>query len=298
MPHRSCRALSAGLALVLALAAGPVRAGAAEFLQSFVWSSPETTFGGFSGLELTDNGKGFVALSDRGTLWRGTIARDGAGQITALTTRGPVVLHDSAAKPVAGWAGDSEGLALAADGSVFVSFEGLARVAHYPADAGPARKLPRPKAFARFQANSALEALAIAPDGTLYTLPERSGQRDLPFEVWRFRGGAWSQPFTLPRDGDWLPVGADFGPDGRFYLLERDFWGILGFLSRVRVFTIAGDRLSGGEVLLQTGAGRHDNLEGISVWRDGSGALRLTLISDDNFSLFQRSELVEYRLAP
>lgn len=298
MPHRSCRALSAGLALILALAAGPVRAGSAEFLQSFVWSTPDTAFGGFSGLELTENGKGFVALSDRGTLWRGTVTRDGAGQITALTTQGPVVLHDSAGKPIAGQTGDSEGLALAADGSVFVSFEGLARVAHYPADGGPARKLPRPKAFAGFQTNSALEALAIAPDGTLYTLPERSGRLDLPFEIWRFRGGAWSQPFTLPRDGGFLPVGADFGPDGRLYLLERDFWGILGFLSRVRVFRIAGDRLTGGEVLLQTGAGRHDNLEGISVWRDGSGALRLTMISDDNFSLFQSTEIVEYRLAP
>ena len=42
------------------------------------------------------------------------------------------------------------------------------------------------------------------------------------------------------------------------------------------------------------GAVRHDNLEGLAVWRDDSGAIRLTMISDDNFNLLQRTELVEY----
>ena len=30
------------------------------------------------------------------------------------------------------------------------------------------------------------------------------------------------------------------------------------------------------------------------MWRDEAGAIRLTMISDDNFNFFQRTQLVEY----
>lgn len=297
MPYRPRRALSA-LALACALGYVPLHAEPlrAEFLQSYVWSDPDPAFGGFSGLELNADGTDFVALSDRATLWRGRLKRDAAGRITGVQTAGPVELHDSTGKLLSRHTGDSEGLALAPDGSVYISFEGLARVAHYPTDGGPAEKLPRPQDFDRMQTNSSLESLAIAPDGALYTMPERSGSLHSPFPVWRYRDGRWTQPFAIPRDGDWLPAGSDFGPDGRFYLLERDFWGLFGFLTRVRVFDIQGDTITGGEVLVQTGAGRHDNLEGIAVWRDSTGTIRLTMVSDDNFRLLQRTEFVEYRL--
>ena len=79
---------------------------------------------------------------------------------------------------------------------------------------------------------------------------------------------------------------------GRLYLLERDFAGI-GFRSRVRRFAPDG---TGEEVLLETGIGVHDNLEGISVWRDDLSRIRLTMVSDDNFRFFQRTEFVEYAL--
>ena len=49
------------------------------------------------------------------------------------------------------------------------------------------------------------------------------------------------------------------------------------------------------EILLTTRPLQYDNLEGISVWDDGQG-IRLTMISDDNFLIVQRTELVEYRL--
>ena len=42
--------------------------------------------------------------------------------------------------------------------------------------------------------------------------------------------------------------------------------------------------------------GRHQNLEGLSVWRDEGGILRLTMISDDGFKSFWSTRFVEYRL--
>jgi hypothetical protein len=146
------------------------------------------------------------------------------------------------------------------------------------------------------QHNSSLEALAIDDNGWLYTLPERSGTLDTPFPVYRFQDGTWDQPFSLPRDGLYLAVAADFGPDDRLYLLERQFHGLLGFQSRVRRFVVTGNAIDAGEVVLETTTGQHGNQEGLSVWRDGTGTLRLTMVSDDNFRFFLRTSLVEYRI--
>jgi len=290
----ACLPLAFGLGARLGGAAQPQLA---QHVGTWVWRSNAARFGGFSGLELSADGLSFAAVSDRGTLAQGRLQRDAAGRIIGVTPATLLPLQDSKGQALTGRLADAEGLALAPDGSLYVSFEGYARVARYPDPAGPAERLPRPEAFDSMQNNSSLEALAIGPDGALYTLPERSGAKDRPFPVWRFKGGQWDQPFALPRDGAWLPVGADFGPDGQFYLLERDFFGI-GFLSRVRRFAIDGNTVSGGEVLLQTRTALHDNLEGIAVWQDADGAIRLTMISDDNFLWVQRTEFVDYRLEP
>jgi hypothetical protein len=296
MRRCSGRRLSAAL-LVMVLGTGACSAdGLAEYLGSVIWADADPAFGGFSGIDVAADGASFLALSDRATLWRGRILRDGEGRMTGAEALGHDLLHDAEGAPLRGYLTDSEGLAQAEDGSIYVSFEGLARVVRYPSAGAASEPLPRPEAFKAMQSNASLEALAIGPDGTLYTLPERSGGQALPFPVWRFRGGVWDQPFAVPRDGNWLPVGADIGPDGRFYLLERDFWGLLGFLSRARRFDLTEAGLAGETLLFETAARVHDNLEGIAVWRDGAGDIRLTLIADNNFRGFQRNEIAEYRV--
>ncbi len=267
----------------------------AHYLSSFRWSGDDPLLGGMSGIELSPDGARFVAISDRGAITRGRVLRDAAGRITGLDAPPLHRLKGAGEAPLAGLRADSEGLAWAPDGRLYISFEGAARVLVYDRADGSAQNLPTPAAFAGMQVNSALEALAVDAAGRLYTLPERSGRQDRPFPLFVF-DGAWTQPFTIPRDGAFLPVGADFGPDGRLYLLERDFRGLAGFAARVRAFAIGPDGPGPAETVLETEAGTHDNLEGLSVWRDGAGALRLTMVSDDNFQFFLRQEIVEYVL--
>lgn len=296
MPNRRRFTL---IAAVMLWAAGtfPAVAASVEYLGTYVWRYDSDDFGGFSAIEMSQDGTRFHALSDRAVLFWGAVQRGASGLPVRMEVLGHARLKDSAGAPLprGGWTGDSEGMAVDPQGHIYISFEGLHRVARYDSPDAAATRLPRPEAFDRFQRNSGMEALAIDAEGALWTLPERSGRVDRPFPLWRYRNGEWDQPFTIPRNGNWLPVGADFGPDGQFYLLERDFWGVLGFLTRVRRFQIGPDGVSGGEVLIETGPSRHDNLEGITVWRDAEG-LRLTMISDDNFFWAQRTEIVEYRV--
>ncbi len=134
------------------------------------------------------------------------------------------------------------------------------------------------------------------PQGRLITLPERSGVLTRPFPVYRLGVDGWSQPFGIRRASPFLPVGGDFGPDGKFYLLERHLSGLLGFQSRIRRFELGETSVKSEETLLVTSPGTHDNLEGVAVWQDTAGDIRITLISDDNYRAYQRTEFVEYRL--
>jgi hypothetical protein len=228
--------------------------------------------------------------------WALPRCRGAAGEISDISDAAILTLKGAGDAPLNLEHNDTEGLAVAADGTVFVSLEGRARVLRYDDPGGSAVNLPNPREFGAMQRNSSLAALAIDARGWLYTLPERSGVLDAPFPVYRFDGVAWDQPFSIPRQGQFLAVGADFGPDGRLYLLEREFHGLLGFQSRVRRFVVTGDAINAGEVVLETLVGQHGNQEGLAVWRDAMGQLRLTMVSDDNFRFFLSTSLVEYRI--
>lgn len=301
MPRAALAALIGAATLWLAATEHARANGAgpeAEYLGSYGWRVDAPGFGGFSGLELSGDGRSFIAVTDKGWIAEGTLSRAPSGAVSGVALGRLARLKDTKGGPVSRYDIDAEGLALRDDGRLFVSFESVHRVWTYRDTRTEAAWLPRHPDFRGLQNNSSLEALAIGPDGTIYTLPERSGVLTRPFPVYRYRSGDWDIPFSVPRYGPYLVVGADFGPDGRFYLLERHLSGIFGFQTRVRSFRITGDRLEDEHVLLETGPGRHDNLEGIAVWRDDAGAIRLTMLSDDNLNGFQRTEFVDYRLLP
>ncbi len=268
------------------------RTGRARVLGSFIWSIDLPWFGGWSGIELSEDGQRMTAITDRGYGLRADITREG-DRITAITPRQAWRMKASTGKYLTPKIIDSEGLALAPDGSAFISFEGITRVSRYQTLGASARVLDRHRDFREFSRNKSLEALAIDHRGRLFAIPElvENGR----IRVFVLAQGKWSTPFTLSGGNGFLPVGADFGPDGRFYLLER-WWSVLGFRTRVRRWDISTDQPENEELLVQSGVGRHDNLEGLAIWRDTKGRTRLTMIADDNFRSFQRSEIVEYAL--
>ncbi len=296
MRRRPFLAVAAGLVLLAGLEGSASPAPPAGFLGDYRWDISDPLFGGWSGLRLSPDGSRLTALSDHGAFIQGRIKRDTKGKIIGITAGAIQPLKGTSQAPLAAGRTDSEGLEIAPDGTAYISFEGVARVLKYRKLGGIAENLPSHPDFATMQINSSLEALAMDASGALYTLPERSGRLDRPFPVYRFRAGKWDKTLSIRRDDSYLPVDADFGPDGKFYLLERQFRGLSGFSTRLRRFDLTAKGFVNETLLLQTPVGLYDNLEGLSIWRNASGDLTATMISDDNFAFFLKTEIVEYRL--
>lgn len=288
-------AIALGTALLIGWQVSATPEGAAQHVSSLKWNQPEDWFGGFSGIEVSADGQSFTALTDSGTLVTGGFVREN-GTIIDVRTASAQPVMDSKGTIRHDAHRDTEGLAIPSKkGPFYVSFEGRHQVFAYPAAGKRGTGLMRHDDFLKMERNGSLEALAIDEKNRLYTLAETptAAWTDLP--VYRFERGQWSHVFTIPARNGFRPVGADFGPDGRFYLLERKFNG-LGFRTRVRAFDVSETAIFGEETLLVTTTGTHDNLEGLAVWQDEFGQMRLTMVSDDNFLFYQKTEIVEYRL--
>jgi len=280
--------------LILASFAFTANAGGAErarFLGSFPWKMDQAWFGGWSGIELSADGQHMTAITDRGYILAATITRK-SDQITAVTPSQAWRLKASTGRYLTPKISDSEGLAIAPNGVIYISFEGVTRVSLYSRPTKPAQVFRHHKAHRGFPKNKSLEALAIDHRGRLFAFPEHL-VNGTDIRVFVLDNGRWSSPFLLEGGDGFLPVGADFGPDGRLYLLERSL-GVLGFRTRVRRWDLGSGQPHNEQLLVQTLSGTHDNLEGLAVWRDKQGRTRLTMIADNNFRWFQRTELVEY----
>ncbi|MCP5076331.1 MAG: esterase-like activity of phytase family protein [Rhodobacteraceae bacterium] len=283
------------LFLAACLFANPVQAAELQFVSRVEFALNDPGFGGFSSIHVYSGGAKFLATSDRGHFLTGQIGRD-QGHLEEIDALRLFPIRDPGGVPLSGYHVDAEGLAVRPDGRLYVSFESYHRVWTFSGTTSEAAWLPRHPEFKSLQNNSSLEALAIDSAGALYAIPERSGEWERPFPVYRYKGGKWDRKLSIPRRGKHLVSGADFGPDGALYVLERHYQSLQGFSTRIRRFEMDSSGFSQEETLLETPIGRHDNLEGISVWRDSDEKIRITLISDDNFRFFQVTELVEYLL--
>ena len=111
-------------------------------------------------------------------------------------------------------------------------------------------------------------------------------------------GSAWSE-FSVKRIGDFDLTDCALTPKGDLLVLERSFSRFKGVAMRIRRVMLTGIQPGAtvdGPVLIEADMGYQiDNMEAFRcIVRDG--ALVLTLISDDNFSMIQRTLLLQFTL--
>lgn len=251
-------------------------------------SSSDDRFGGLSALVKTQDG--YLSVSDRGMLFSFKGGQFERAQVTALREANGKRLKGKKRK-------DSEGLALARDGSIYVSFERDHRVVHYGRD-GTVREniLSLEKEKQALASNHGIEALEILQDGTLLLMGEGISSHSST-AVWLVKDGQQKR-FDLPlKDGFKLTDVARVAQTDRFILLERYYKPLLGVKARLSYLNVSADSVTRGAVLGDISPPTPvDNFEGVAVHQDDQGRMIVTLISDDNFSPLQRTLLARFLL--
>lgn len=246
--------------------------------ESIEITDPPDGVGGLSGLVVSAGGQSFTAIGDRNVVVRGILERmDGVLTGARVTSTGR--LRDWKGRPYIGAWNDAEGLAITRDGQLVVSFETQHRVVQFDDDLKGTLLPPIPP-LGNLEPNQGFEALALDPQGRPVMIVERPDRLPDYTMVFRLEDGDWRRIANLAYAGRFLPTGADFGPDGSLYVLERRV-GVTGFRSQIRRVTLRDGGTMTGEVVWQPQSG-FGNLEGLSVWQDAQGVLRATMVADDN----------------
>ncbi len=278
--------------LAISLASAALAAGGKGGMSQdakLVWEYDAPWFGGISGAEVSADGHELTVITDRGRVIRAELVRK-LGVLIDLKIIHSVALRDQGGQILVKPFTDAEGLAIGKNGQAYVSFEGQHRITTLNISNGVTTPVANAPSAETLTENAGIEALAIHPDGTLFALPEESGEDFFP--LYAYRDGEWVTQTNIPRRGPFLPVGADFDDAGNLYLLERTVTP-LGFRNRIRRFDLTKPDLA-AETLMQSFPAHYDNLEAISVWRDPAGQTRLTVLSDDNFLAIQQTQVIEF----
>jgi hypothetical protein len=284
-----------------------VRFGALEYRSGLVLTSSFPGFGGLSGIRLDAKGEHFIALSDKGSWFTGRILYSGRAMVGLDEVEAaPMLGADGRPITARGWY-DSESIAL--DGSVvYVGLERVNQVLRFDFSKGFTRArgevVPMPPAVKKLPNNKGLEALVFVPKdlplaGTLIAMSERGLDRDgnlIAFLV----GGPSPGQFSIRRTEDFDISDAVLLPSGDLLVLERKFSLLKGAGIRIRripLATIAPGALVDGPEIFNADLGEEiDNMEGIDAHVTAEGDTVLTMVSDDNFSLIQRTLLLQFTL--
>ena len=283
---------------------GEQATGRLAFLGGLVLRGPRG-FGGFSGL-LVD-GQDLLAVSDTGEWLRGELVFEGGlgeGRLVGLQKAQTYRRRDHLGREITDKTqGDAEALAVQGE-NVVVFVETLPELLAYPANGLDVDWSATPKRqalalqFRRAIRPRATEALAALPSGSLLAIAERANGDDVASAAATSDGAV----FAIARDGPWAITGADALPGGDLMIVERRFEGIFEVGMRIRrlgsealAAAIAdGGGTVDGPVLLEADLSAEiDNMEAIAA-EVVRGKIVLTLMSDDNHSLLQRTLLLRF----
>jgi hypothetical protein len=291
------------------------RFGALEFVGGFEVSSDDPDVSGLSSLVVDPGGGGLLAISDDGWMLRAAITRDAAGRPTGFQSAAMhrVKLEGGRALQYK-WEADTEAIDVAVrDGEplVAIAFEGAPRVMTAPVVAegfaGPLTPIALPKGAGQVRFTKGFEALALAPAsgplaGAMVIIAERAERgADTDDQPGWIVGGPDPGRFRIKAKGDFDVTEAKFAPDGDLYVLERLYSLAEGVRARIRripaASVVKGATVDGPAVFEADLSHQIDNMEGMAFWQDAEGRTMVSLLSDDNSSILQRTLYLEFRLA-
>jgi len=284
-----------------------VRFGALQYRSGLILTSRFRGFGGLSGLRLDAKGERFIAISDTGSWFTGRIVYRGR-EMTGLddVEAAPMLGPDGRPITARGWF-DSESIAL--DGPlVYIGLERVNQVLRFDFSKGFTRSrgevVPLPAAARRLPYNKGLEALVMVPKGlplagTLIAISERGLDADgnlIAFLI----GGPSPGQFSVRRTDNFDVSDAVLLPPDDLLVLERKASWLAGIgvrIRRIALKSVAPGAVVDGPSIFDADLSHEiDNMEGIDAHVTEEGDTVLTMVSDDNFSMIQRTLLLQFTL--
>ena len=270
-------------------------------------TSDSILFGGLSGLDVINpKGENLIAISDNGRWISIELKYDDQGDLAGVGKATMQKIEAPDGFPKKGSWRDAEAIAPDGNGGYFVAFERQHRIWHYrtpkrdPFNAIPI-PLKAPDDVALQPNNGGIEAMARLCDRRLLAISEKARKSENGVKAWVFDGKQWKS-LVYGTTGNFDPTGAAVLPDCNLVVLERSFSPAEGVRGRVVIVpakTIRpGATLRGEEVASFEAPLTIDNMEGIAARRGKGGSTLLYLVSDDNFSGFQRTILMMFELVP
>lgn len=282
--------------IVLDPEGGSTRVGALRFVSGWELTSADPRFGGISALGLTRGG--FVALSDSGTvMWMSGPARHPASLRLLPLPTGP---GDSQRKADR----DSEAFTRDPAGRIWVAYERHNSVWRYAPDFRVAQANRAPPEMRRWRPNSGAEAMVRLADGRFLIFSEAAGSVSRSSDLLLFDRDPTDPTATSARMSYRLPAGfavtdAALLDGKRLMTLHRSFSVSGGVAASVGIVDPATFK-RGAVVAPRIVATLRppltvDNMEALAIERVGR-EIRVWIASDDNFSAFQRTLLVQFAL--
>jgi hypothetical protein len=284
-----------------------VRFGSLEYRSGLILTSGFRGFGGLSGIRLDPKGERFISFSDKGTWFTGRIVYQGREMAgLADVEAAPMIGPDGRPITARGWF-DSESIAL--DGSfVYIGLERVNQVLRFDFSKGFTRSrgevVPMPPAVRKLPFNKGLEALVFVPKGmplagTLIAISER-GLDEKGNLIAFLVGGPTPGQFSVRRTDNFDVSDAVLLPSGDLLILERKFSWLSGLGIRIRripLRLLAPGAVVEGPSIFNADLGQEvDNMEGIDAHVTPEGDTVLTMVSDDNFSMIQRTLILQFAL--
>lgn len=284
------------------------RFGALEFRGGLELTSPHGAFGGLSGIAMDADGQGFLAISDVGSWLRAKINYDAGGRAKSLAdcVIAPMLNANGIPLKRTKWF-DTESLALD-NGVAFAGIERQNDIFRFDwakdGFAARGRPISVPPNFKKLPHNRGCEGLGVAPKssplaGSLVGIAERAGDRGQPTTGFILTGPVRGEFSYALHDG-FEVTDLTFMPNGDMLVLERfysPFRGVGMRIRRVDGQSVQPGALLDGSLLIDADLGYNiDNMEALGLHRAGNGQFILTLLSDDNFSLLQRTILLQFAI--
>ena len=273
--------------------------GALEFIAAWELRSRNDDFGGISALTVLNDGR-FVGIGDAGTVIGFGLTNDGRIDRSFIVPLpnldGPSFNYKDR---------DSEGIAYDPDsGQYWVSFEQRHAIRRYSKDFTRQTGQVHPPEMRDWPKNKGAEAIIRLTDGRFIVIAESID--DDTHKALLFAGDPVERrnsitPFRIRPPSGYRVTDAVQLPDGRIAVLNRAIGFPQGFSAKVSLLTLGTvrrDEIVSAKVIASLASPLLvDNLEGIAGTREGEDNI-LWLISDNNFSIFQQTILMKFRLLP